>query len=178
MSNDKLIKICRDKDLAKKRQLSRWFFQTNGMYNRAVRYLADILKFDFMLYPNLDLDKEIQDAESEKILKKFNEVLEHFDNSAIQLLCRKWAAQICIDGAYYGYICDDINDKLVVQDLPTDFCRSRFLHRGLPLVEFNVEYFNKVTNNDDVREQYLALFPAEIQEGYRKFKNGKMKAET
>lgn len=178
MSNDKLIKICRDKDMAKKRQLSRWFFQTNGMYNRAVRYLADILKFDFMLYPNLDLDKEIQDAESDKILKKFNEVLEHFDNSAIQLLCRKWAAQICIDGAYYGYICDDVNDKLVIQDLPTDYCRSRFLHRGLPLVEFNVEYFNKVTNNDDVREQYLALFPDEIQEGYRKFKNGKMKAET
>lgn len=178
MSNDRLIKICRDKDMAKKRQLSRWFFQHNGMYNRAVRYLADILKFDFMLYPNLDLDKEIQDAESDKILKKYNEVLEHFDNSAIQLMCRGWAAQICMDGAYYGYVCDDINDKLVIQDLPIDYCRSRFLHRGLPLVEFNVEYFNKVTNNDDVREQYLALFPAEIQEGYRKFKNDKLKAET
>lgn len=178
MSNDRIIKICRDKDLAKKRALSRWFFQNNGMYNRAVRYLADVMRFDFMLYPNLDLDKEIQDNESEKILKKFNEVLEHFDNSAIQLLCRKWSAQICIDGAYYGYVCDDINDKLVIQDLPIDFCRSRFLHRGLPLVEFNVEYFNKVTNNEAVREQYLALFPDEIQEGYRKFKNGKMKAET
>lgn len=177
MSNDKLIKICRDNNMAQKRALSRWFFQTNGIYNRAVRYIADILKFDFMLYPNLDLDKEIQDAEADKILKKFNEVLEHFDNSAIQLLCRKWAAQICIDGAYYGYICEDINDKLVIQDLPIDYCRSRFLHRGLPLVEFNLEYFNKVANNEDVRERYLALFPAEIQEGYRKFKNGKMQAE-
>lgn len=29
-----------------------------------------------------------------------------------------------------------------------------------------------------MREQYLALFPAEIQEGYRKFKNDKLKAET
>lgn len=177
MSNDKLIKICRDKDMAQKRALSRWFFQTNGIYNRAVRYIADILKFDFMLYPNLDLDKEIQDAEAEKILKKFNEVLEHFDNSAIQLLCRKWAAQICIDGAYYGYICPDVNDKLVIQDLPIDYCRSRFLHRGLPLVEFNVEYFNKITKDEAVRERYLALFPDEIQEGYRKFKNDKLKAE-
>lgn len=92
MSNERLIKICTDRDMSKKRALSRWFFETNGMYNRAVRYLADISKFDFMLYPNLDLDKEIQDAEAEKILKKFNEVLEHFDNSAIQLLCRKWSA--------------------------------------------------------------------------------------
>lgn len=83
MSNDRLIKICTGKDISQKRALSRWFFEVNGMYNRAVRYLADINKFDFMLYPNLDLDKEIQDNESEKILKKFNEVLEHFDNSAI-----------------------------------------------------------------------------------------------
>lgn len=177
MSNDRLIKICQGKDMAQKRALSRWFFEQNGMYNRAVRYLSDISKFDFMLYPNLDLDKEIQDNESDKILKKFNEVLEHFDNSAIQLLCRKWSAQICLDGAYYGYICDDINDKLVIQDLPTDYCRSRFLHRGIPLVEFNVDYFNKVTSNDDVRERYLALFPDEIQKAYRKHKNNKLQAE-
>lgn len=177
MSNDRLIKICGDKDMAQKRALSRWFFETNGMYNRAVRYLADISKFDFMIYPNLDLEKEIQDAESDKILKKFNEVLEHFDNSAIQLLCRKWAAQICLDGAYYGYICDDINDKLVIQDLPTDYCRSRFLHRGIPLVEFNVDYFNKVTNDEDVRERYLSLFPDEIQKAYRKHKHNKLPAE-
>lgn len=178
MSNDRLIKICRDKDMAKKRALSRWFFETNGIYNRAVRYLADISKFDFMIYPNLDLEKEIQDSESEKILKKFNEVLEHFDNSAIQLLCRKWAAQVCLDGAYYGYICDDINDKLVIQDLPTDYCRSQFLHRGIPLVEFNVDYFNKITSNEDIRERYLALFPDEIQKAYRKHEKGKLEAEV
>lgn len=177
MSNDRLIKICRDKDMARKRALSRWFFEQNGMYNRAVRYLSDISKFDFMIYPNLDLDKEIQDNEAEKILKKFNEVLEHFDNSDIQLLCRKWSAQICLDGAYYGYICEDINDRLVVQDLPINYCRSRFLHRGIPLVEFNVDYFNKVTNNDEVRERYLSLFPEEIQKAYRQHKNGKLPAE-
>lgn len=177
MDNSRLIKITRDKDLSKKRSLSRWFFETNGMYNRAVRYLSDISKFDFMIYPNLDLDKEIQDSDADKILKKFNEVLEHFDNSAIQLLCRKWAAQVCLDGAYYGYICDDIKDKLVIQDLPIDYCRSRFQHRGLPLVEFNVDYFNKVASNDDVRERFLALFPEEIQKAYRKHKNGKLQAE-
>ena len=59
MSNDRLIKICYSKDMEQKRALSRWFFEQNGMYNRAVRYLSDISKFDFMLYPNLDLDKEI-----------------------------------------------------------------------------------------------------------------------
>lgn len=177
MSNDRLIKICHGNNMAQKRALSRYFFEINGMYNRAVRYLADIYKFDFMLYPNLNLEAEVQDSEEKTILKKYDEVLEHFDNSAIQLLCRKWAAQVCLDGAYYGYICEDISDKIVIQDLPVDFCRSRFSHRGLPLVEFNVDYFNKITSNEDIRKRILALFPEEIQKAYRKHQANKLPAE-
>lgn len=177
MSNDRLIKIAQGTDLTQIRELSRWFFQTNGMYARAVRYLSDIYKFDFMIYPNLDLDDELEDGETKKILKKFNEVLEHFDNSAIQLMSRKWAIQVCLEGVYYGYICDDINDKLVIQDLPVNYCRSRFLHRGLPLVEFNVQYFDKVTSDETYRKKILSLFPEEFQVGYRKYEAGKLPAE-
>ena len=117
------------------------------------------------------------DEFSDKILKKFNVLLEHFDNSAIQLMCRKWANAVCIEGCYYGYICDDVNDKLVVQDLPVDFCRSRFLYKGMPLVEFNVQYFDKVTSDQKYREKLLGLFPEEFQVGYRKYKAGKLPAE-
>lgn len=177
MSNDKLVKICQGTDFNQIRELSKFFARTNGMYARAVRYLSDIYRFDFMLYPNLDLDVEIDDKKGDKIQKKFNEVLEHFDNSAIQLMARKWAATVCMEGAYYGYICDDINDKLVIQDLPINWCRSRFRHRGLPLVEFNVQYFDKITNDDNYRKKILSLFPEEFQVGYRKYSNGKLPAE-
>lgn len=177
MSNDRLIKICQGSDIAQIRALSKWFYQTNGTYRRAVRYIADMYRFDFMIYPNLDLDDELEENDQKKILKRFNEVLEHFDNSSIQLMSRKWATQICLEGAYYGYICDDINDKLVVQDLPIDYCRSRFSHRGLPLVEFNLSYFDQVTKDENFRAKILSLFPEEFQKGYRQFSNGKLKAE-
>lgn len=177
MSNDRLIQIAQGDDLQQKRALSRWFAKNNGMYNRAIRYLADVYKFDFMLYPNLDLDDELTDEKQKKVLQKFNAVLEHFDNSSIQLMARKWAMTVCLDGAYYGYICDDVSDRLVIQDLPTSFCRSRFYHRGVPLVEFNVQYFDKITNNEKSRQQILSLFPEEFQVAYRKYKNGKLPAE-
>lgn len=177
MNHDKLIKIAQGTDLQQMRALSRWFAQTNGMYNRAVRYISDVYKFDFLLYPNLDLDDELADEKQKSILKKFNAVLEHFDNSAIQLMSRKWAMTVCLDGAYYGYICDDIGDRLVIQDLPTNFCRSRFYHRGVPLVEFNVQYFDKITSNEHSRKQILSLFPEEFQVAYRKYKAGKLPAE-
>jgi hypothetical protein len=172
-----MIEVTKGTDLKQIRSLSKYFFQTNGVYARAVRYLADIYKYDFLLYPNLDLDLEMTDEFNDKILKKFNVVLEHFDNSAIQLMCRKWANTVCIEGCYYGYICDDVNDKLVVQDLPVDFCRSRFLYKGMPLVEFNVQYFDKVTSDPKYREKLLGLFPEEFQIGYRKYKAGKLPAE-
>lgn len=176
-THDKMIEVTKGTDLKQIRSLSKYFFQTNGVYARAVRYLADIYKYDFLLYPNLDLDLEMTDEFSDKILKKFNVLLEHFDNSAIQLMCRKWANTVCIEGCYYGYICDDVNDKLVVQDLPVDFCRSRFLYKGMPLVEFNVQYFDKVTSDPKYREKLLGLFPEEFQVGYRKYKAGKLPAE-
>lgn len=176
-THDKMIETTKGTDLKQIRSLSKYFFQTNGVYARAVRYLADIYKYDFLLYPNLDLDLEMTDEFSDKILKKFNQLLEHFDNSAIQLMCRKWANVVCIEGCYYGYICDDVNDKLVVQDLPVDFCRSRFLYKGTPLVEFNVQYFDKVTSDQKYREKLLGLFPEEFQAGYRKYKAGKLPAE-
>lgn len=176
-THDKMIEVTKGTDLKQIRSLSKYFFQTNGVYARAVRYLADIYKYDFLLYPNLDLDLEMTDEFSDKVLKKFNVLLEHFDNSAIQLMCRKWANTVCIEGCYYGYICDDVNDKLVVQDLPVDFCRSRFLYKGMPLVEFNVQYFDKVTSDPKYREKLLGLFPEEFQVGYRKYKAGKLPAE-
>lgn len=176
-THDKMIETTKGTDLKQIRSLSKYFFQTNGVYARAVRYLADIYKYDFLLYPNLDLDLEMTDEFSDKILKKFNVLLEHFDNSAIQLMCRKWTNAVCIEGCYYGYICDDVNDKLVVQDLPVDFCRSRFLYKGMPLVEFNVQYFDKVTSDQKYREKLLGLFPEEFQVGYRKYKAGKLPAE-
>lgn len=177
MTGEQIMRILQGTDMLQIRALSKYYAQTNGIYARAVRYLSDIYRFDYLLYPNLSLDEEIKETDKNKILKKFNELLEHFDASGIQMQMRKWAAQVCLEGVYYGYICDDINDKFVVQDLPTSYCRSRFNHRGKPMIEFNVKYFDKVTNDTRYREQLLNLFPEEIKAGYAKFLKGKMEAE-
>ena len=102
MNNEQLFKILEGEDDFQKRELSKWYAIKNGMYQRAVRYISDIYKFDFMLYPNIDLDDELPEEKQKSICKKFNVVLEHFDNSAIQLFCRKCSQIICTQGAYYG----------------------------------------------------------------------------
>ncbi len=178
MDNEAIVKIVKGSDLEQIRALSKYFVQANGMYARAVRYLADIYRFDFMVYPNLDLDVELEESFNKKVLKKFNEVLEHFDATPIQLMCRKWATQVCTDGVYYGYVCDDINDRLTVQDLPVNYCRSRFTHQGRPVIEFCAEYFDKVARDEITRDRILNLFPEEIRKGYASYKAGQLPAEA
>jgi len=52
------------------------------------------------------------------------------------------------------------------------------MYMGRPVIEFNAKYFDKLTNEESERERILQLFPKEFQDGYRKYKNGKLKAET
>lgn len=177
MSNDEILELLDRFDLDITREISRYFFLRNGSYARAVRYLSDLYRFDFIVYPDLDLEDDLNESKQKKILKGYNKVLAFFDNSDIQLMSRKWAIEVVLQGAYYGYICDDVPDKFVVQDLPIKYCRSRFQYKGLPLVEFNVKYFEDITRDKDYREKILNLFPKEFQIGWRKYEQGKLRAE-
>lgn len=177
MTNDQILSILDRYDLEQTRKISKFFFLRNGTYARAVRYLSDLYRFDYIIYPDLDLEDKLNEAKQAKILKTYNKVLGYFDNSDIQLMSRRWAIEVVLSGAYYGYICDDVTDKLVVQDLPIEYCRSRFHYRGLPLVEFNVKFFEDITKDKEVREKILNLFPKEFQLGWRKYEAGKLRAE-
>ena len=47
-----------------------------------------------------------------------------------------------VDGAYYGAIVSVDKNKLVIVDLPADYCRSRFKDlNGNDIVEFDLRYF-------------------------------------
>lgn len=173
MTNEEKIQIIYGNNLEKKRALCKYFFKTNGIYSRATRYLSDMYKFDYIIYPNLDLQKTYSEEDSKKVLGGLNKILEYFDNSSIQQICRHWATKVCIDGSYYGYVCEDVKDRFVVQDLPIDYCRSRYTFRGIPMVEFNMAYFDNIRDPRD-KERVLSLFPEEFKKHYREYKAGKL----
>ena len=73
MDHDNLIRIIQYGSLKQTRALSRYFFRANGMYCRALRYIADINKYDFVVYPNIKLQAKLQDEDTDEILYiKFN----------------------------------------------------------------------------------------------------------
>ncbi|MDY6420399.1 MAG: hypothetical protein SPL03_07625, partial [Succinivibrio dextrinosolvens] len=64
---------------------------------------------------------------------------------------------------------------VAVQELPPQYCRSRFSVNGRPVVEFNMSFFDTMYPDSEMRARVLNLFPSEFKKGYKAFKDGKLK---
>ena len=79
-------------------------------------------------------------------------------------------------GAYYGYIFPN-KDGLVIQELPINYCRSRYKVNEKPAIEFNMKFFDDQFRTLELRLKVLKLFPKEFRKGYKLYKEGKLKDE-
>ena len=67
-------------DYAKLREISNFFFKTNGIYSRLCRYMAYMYRYDWMITPFVNADS----VKSEKVLTDFYAGLNYFDNTNIK----------------------------------------------------------------------------------------------
>ena len=126
------------KDYEKLREISNFFYRTSGIYFRICNYFAQMYRYDWYIVP------EIADAatvNTAKVVKEFNKALTFLDNSYIKKSCMDMALTVIKDGAYYGCIIPS-SSGIVFQDLPANYCRSRFEILGRPAVEFNMKWFD------------------------------------
>lgn len=166
-----IIRAIHSGDYVKMRQISDFFYKTSGIYQRLCRYMAYMYRYDWIVTPYYSdgLDKD-------KILTGFDKVLFYLDNFDIKKFFGQVALKVMKYGCYYGYIIFKQN-KIAIQQLPIRYCRVRFFSQGLPLVEFNMKYFDDVFTNSTQRMQVLKTFPPEFQEGYKLYKKNKLSAE-
>lgn len=112
-------------------------------------------------------------VKEEKILNDFSTVLNYLDNSSIKKLFSDIALNVIIKGSYYGVICD-FDDSFSIQELPVEYCRTRFFSNNVPIVELNMRFFDKYFPYIQQRIQILKTFPKDVQKGYLLFKQGKL----
>ena len=155
------------------RQISNFYYNTNGIYSRTCNYFAFLYRYDWYIAPELDSQlEETSEAARKKLLKDFDRVLSFLDNSSIKKVCGDIALQVIKNGCYYGYIAP-AGDRLVIQDLPVDYCRSLWNKDGLPVVEFNMRFFDTF-KDPQYRMKVLEMFPDEFKKGYLLYKKGKL----
>ena len=157
-------------DYATMREISKYFYESSGIYYRLCRYLAFLYRYDWYVTPY------INDMKEEKVLKEVSKVLLYLDKSEVKRICGNIALDIMVEGAYYGTVVD-FGDKFAIQKLPASYCRSRYFSGPNPIVELNLQFFDAYFPTPQLRVNILKTFPKEIQRAYVLYKEGKLKGD-
>ena len=154
------------------REFSRFFYKTSGIYQRLCQYVSFMYRYDWYIVPEIFDDT----VKEEKVLKDFSKMLNFLDNSYIKKICGEMALKVLVDGCYFGYIVPS-NDSVIIQELPIEYCRTRYSVRGMPAIEFNMAFFDTF-RDVNYRMRVLNLFPDEFKKGYALYKQGKLQPDT
>ena len=165
-----IFKAMAERNLPLMRDISNFFYRTNGIYTRVCDYFAFLYRYDWYIEPEKKFDKTVQDK---KLLGDFYSILDFLDNSHIKKVCGDIALSVIINGAYYGYIFPN-KDGLMIQELPINYCRSRYNVGDIPAVEFNMRFFDEYFRDPEYRLRILKMFPEDFQKGYMLYKKGKL----
>lgn len=167
-----IMKALYEKNLPLLRDISNYFYRTSGIYSRICNYFAYLYRYDWYVVPEVK-DKKLKE---ERVLEEFESILDYLDNSHIKRLCGQIALDVIKDGVYYGYLIDSPNG-ILIQQLPVKYCRSRWFQGTNPVVEFNMRFFDEQFKDTQNRMRVLKMFPRDFQEGYVKYKSGKLQSD-
>ena len=170
---ENVLRAISDRDINLMRDISNFYYRTDGIYSRLCKYLAYTYLYDWMVTPYIVSNNLKQD----KILDSFYKAVNYLDNFHPKKFFGEVALKVIRNGCYYGYLIPRA-DHMAVQELPPFYCRSRFTAEdGRPAVEFNMKYFDDTFRDANQKMKMLKLFPEEFKKGYVLYKENKLKPD-
>ena len=151
------------------RIISDFFYNASGIYQTVCNYFAFLYRYDWYIYP----ENVKENAKTDKVLEEYVKILSYLDNSYIKKICGDIALKVVKHGCYYGYIINSAKG-VVLQELPLEYCRSRFNVEGAPVIEFNMAFFDDKFVDPAYRIKVIRMFPEEFAKGYMLYKQGKL----
>jgi len=100
-----ILRAMARKDVNMLRNISNYFFEVSGLYERLCKYFAGLYRYDWYITPYILKDK----TKDEEVLSAFADALDYMDESGIKKLCNDIALKVIVNGCYYGYIIDTKN---------------------------------------------------------------------
>ena len=137
ISRDKIRRALENNNVNELREISNFYFLNSGIYSRLCRYMAFLYRYDWIVVPEI-YDNKIADA---KVIEGWYKAANLLDNSGLKQVFGDIALRVIRDGCYYGYMVEQKTAGFL-QELPINYCRSRYKLNGNPAVEFNVKYFD------------------------------------
>lgn len=156
------------RDYCKLREISEFFYETSGIYQRLCDYMAFLYKYDWMVIPYVN-DTNIPDS---KVLTAFNKALTFLDDFDVKNTLGDIALDVLVKGCYYCVILENPNGTVNLQELPARYCRSRFKRHGRYVVELDLRYFDSQFKDAQTRAAIISMFPKDVGKAYLQLKAG------
>lgn len=156
-------------DLKSLRELSRYFYRTNSSYRNNIDFLASMPLYDTVVIPVFQEGK----GSKAQITKAFYNACAFVDAldlpNNLSRITKEWMK----NGIYNGIIQFD-GDKATIQDLPLEYCRTRFKdYNNLNILEFDLLYFLRISDENE-RAEAVATFPIVVQEAWEEYVNHRL----
>ena len=168
-TKEEILEIIRSGDIELCRELSRYFYRTNGEYKNNVDFLAHLPLYDNVIIPVYQED-QVSEAQTIKAFYNACDFIEKLDiKNNLARITLEWIK----NGIYYGVLREQ-GGEVTIQDLPIEYCRSRFKDfNNLNVLEFDLNYFTRL-KNEAARLEALATFPEVVQQTYKLWKANKI----
>jgi hypothetical protein len=167
-TKDEIHRIVERGDVIERAALSEHFFSVSGLYKRIILHYATFLVYSWLLVPHVKNRKD--KLKDKKITNQYDEAADFCASFQIERKCALFAKDILVKGAYYGLIHDN-GEYIAIQDLPFEYCRSRFKNQqDIDIVEFSMKFFDTITDAN-LRKQILQTYPKIIQKSYYNYKH-------
>lgn len=171
-------KALRTNNIKELRRISNIFYNTSGIYGRLCRYMAYLFKYDWFITPMVYDDSfRTEEKKKKKVIEGWYKSSSYLENCKLKRVFGEIALKVLRDGCYYGYRLDQ---KMVsyLQELPPNYCRSRYELNGKPTVEFNLKYFDDAFPDIEYRIRVLKLWDKEFYNGWALWKQGKLPKDS
>ena len=167
---EEIEEIIRSGEISAIRELSRYYYRTNGRYRNNINFLATLFLYETLVTPIYEIGKGSK-AQITKAFYNACNFVEALDiKNTLTRITREWLKS----GIYYG-ILQEHGNRVVVQDLPQEYCRTRVKDfNNLCVLEFNITYFLTKYEDEKIRDAALLNFPPAIQQGWKRYKNNKL----
>lgn len=172
-------------DIKTLKQISQFFYRTSGIYGRLCRYLAFMYRYDWYIVPYVDggdtfpddgTKGDISAQRVNKIIDNFFKTMRYLDAFKAKKVLKDIALKIVVEGCYYGYIIHTPNGP-TIQELPSEYCRSRYNKNNTHVIEFNMRYFDDYYSDPNYRIRIVKMFPEDFQKGYKLYLKKKLKPD-
>jgi hypothetical protein len=140
------------------RQVSQYLLSTSNQYRRLVTYFATMLTLDHVLVPVVIPGEKMS---TPNFKRAWDGAVWYMEQYNVKHEFAKILAVVMCEGVYFGYEWKT-KDSLMVQRMPTDFCRITGLEDGTWTYAFNFGYFD----SDKLK---LAVYPPEFTTMYNTY---------